>query len=519
MLPKPKNRVALYARFSSSNQREESIDAQIRAMKEYCQRNGLQIVAVYTDEAKSATSDNRPQFLQMISDSDKKIFDIVLIHKLDRFSRNRYDSAIYKNKLKKNGVEIRSVLERLDDSPESIILESLLTAMGEYYSHNLAREVRKGQKENALACKHNGGKLPLGYDMDADRRLTINEDEAEIVRLIFDMYSRGYGYAAILEELEKRGCRSKTGGHFQKHSLRAILTNEKYSGTFVFNKQKPRRGSISYGHEVETIRVPDGCPAIVSREIFDSVQKRMRLNNYNSGGYAAKEIYLLRRVIRCGECGKAMTGNTRYSGRSKTKHSTYRCPTKAHLCENREINREYLDAYIIMLLEQNIFNDHAMKGLVKDIQKRLQETQKRTEKELRTLTQQQEALTEAIQRVAEVIEATEVSDLLLEKITALEEKRTEIKQRIQWLTEQLTKQQQPLDGKNLLAAYRKIKTAGNIQEYREFITQFIQEVVVYRYYVIIRLKTGLGVLDEMNSDFEVKRKDLYECNGGRIRAV
>ena len=95
MLPKPKNRVALYARFSSSNQREESIDAQIRAMKEYCQRNGLQIVAVYTDEAKSATSDNRPQFLQMISDSDKKIFDIVLIHKLDRFSRNRYDSAIY----------------------------------------------------------------------------------------------------------------------------------------------------------------------------------------------------------------------------------------------------------------------------------------------------------------------------------------------------------------------------------------------------------------------------------------
>ena len=254
MLLNQKNRVALYARFSSNNQREESIDAQIRAMEEYCQRNGLQIVAVYTDEAKSATSDNRPQFLQMIADSDKRLFDIVLIHKLDRFSRNRYDSAIYKSKLKKNGVEIRSVLERLDDSPESIILESLLTAMSEYYSHNLAREVRKGQKENALACKMNGGKPPLGFDIDAERRLVINEAEAEIVRLIFDLYAKGYGYTYILKELEDNGYRSKRGGHFAKNALAKILTNEKYKGTYVFNKQKPRRGSISYGQRRDTRR-------------------------------------------------------------------------------------------------------------------------------------------------------------------------------------------------------------------------------------------------------------------------
>lgn len=518
-MPKQKNRVALYARFSSNNQREESIDAQIRAMKEYCQKNGLQIVAIYADEAKSATSDNRPQFLQMISDSDKKIFDIVLIHKLDRFSRNRYDSAIYKNKLKKNGVEIRSVLERLDNSPESIILESLLTAMSEYYSHNLSREVRKGQKENALVCKQNGGKPPLGYDVGNDLRLIINEEEAEIVRLIFDLYYRGYGYTFILKELENRGYRSKIGGHFTKHSLRAILTNEKYKGTYIFNKQKPKRGSISYGQEIEIIRIPDGCPAIVSAEVFDTVQKRMQLNNYNNGGYSAKEVYLLRRVIRCGECGKAMTGNTRYSGRNKSRYSTYRCITKRHLCENKEINREYLECYVIMLLEQHIFNEQAMKKLIKNVQKQLHTKQKRTEKELQTLTQQQAELTTAIQRVAEIIEATEGSDLLLEKITTMEEKRSEIKQRILWTTEQLEKQQQPLDGKNLLATYRKVKAIGNAQEYREFITQFIQEIVVYRYHVIIRLKTGLGVLDEMDSDFEVKRKDLYECNGGRIRAV
>ena len=134
MFQNQKNRVALYARFSSNQQKSESVTAQIRAMEEYCKRNGLKVVAIYSDEAKSATTDNRPQFLQMIADSNKNMFDIALVHKLDRFSRSRMDALVYKSKLKSNNVELRSVLERLDDSPESIILESLLTAMSEYYS-------------------------------------------------------------------------------------------------------------------------------------------------------------------------------------------------------------------------------------------------------------------------------------------------------------------------------------------------------------------------------------------------
>ena len=123
MRTSPPQRVAMYARYSSDNQRSESIDAQIRAMTKYCEQNKLQVVEKYIDEAKSGmSSDKRPEFLQMIADSSKHIFDIVLVHKLDRFSRNRYDSAIYKNELKKNGVKVYSVLENLDSSPESVIL-------------------------------------------------------------------------------------------------------------------------------------------------------------------------------------------------------------------------------------------------------------------------------------------------------------------------------------------------------------------------------------------------------------
>ena len=159
-------RVACYARYSTSMQREESISAQMRAMKKFCNDNGWVIVKRYVDEAYSATTDKRPQFQEMISDSCNKEFEIVLVHKLDRFARNRYDSSLYKQKLRKNGVRLCSVLERIDNTPESILLEGLLESINEFYSANLARESMKGMRENALQCLHNGGTPGLGYDVD-----------------------------------------------------------------------------------------------------------------------------------------------------------------------------------------------------------------------------------------------------------------------------------------------------------------------------------------------------------------
>ena len=150
-------KAVIYARYSSSNQREESIDAQIRACTKYAEEKGYRIIGTYTGSAKSATTADRPQFQQMLKDSEKKTFQYVIIHKLDRFSRDRYDSVTYKIKLKLNGVQLISVLENIDGSPESLIMETLLEGMAEYYSKNLAREVAKGQLETALQCKHLGG--------------------------------------------------------------------------------------------------------------------------------------------------------------------------------------------------------------------------------------------------------------------------------------------------------------------------------------------------------------------------
>ena len=266
------NKVALYARFSSDNQRAESIDAQLRAMRNYCKDHNYIITETYTDEAKSATTDRRPAFQQMIADSSKKTFDIVLVHKLDRFARNRYDSAVYKRELRKNGVIVCSVLENLDNSPESIMMESVLEGMSEYYSQNLAREVMKGMRETALQCKHTGGKPPLGYDVDEDtKKLIINPYEAETVKLIFDMYSKGYGYSAILDELHNQDSKTKNGNDFMKNSLYSILTNPKYQGIYVYNRSSAkdcegRRNTHLYKDNDDIIAVDGGCPQSVDKD-------------------------------------------------------------------------------------------------------------------------------------------------------------------------------------------------------------------------------------------------------------
>ena len=153
----------IYARYSSDNQREESIEGQLRECKEYAERNDITILGTYIDRALSAKTDNRPEFQHMIKDSAKGLFDVVLVWKLDRFARNRYDSARYKNLLKKNGVKVISARENISEGSEGIILEAMLEGYAEYYSAELSEKVIRGLTDNALKCKYNGGTVPMGY--------------------------------------------------------------------------------------------------------------------------------------------------------------------------------------------------------------------------------------------------------------------------------------------------------------------------------------------------------------------
>ena len=351
--------VVAYARFSSDNQRTESIDAQIRAICDYCDKNGYNLVKIYKDEAISGTStEDREQFIQMINDSKDKGFNYVVVHKFDRFARNRYDHALYEKKLEDNGVKLLSVMEQLNDSPESVILKSVLTGMNEYYSLNLAREVRKGQKENALKCVHNGGIPPLGYDLNDDNTYRINEEEAKSVKLIYKMYLDGRGYATIAEELNALGFSNKLGKSFKKTSIRDTLLNEKYTGTFIFGK-KDKKGKLT-GKE---LRVEHGIPAIISKEVFEQVQFKIknRQHRKTSGRSTAKSTYLLTGLCICGECGGTFSGGYRSVDRvSRNVHYGYLCrqrKDKVNNCKNKAIKKEELETMVINAVKTYIFQE------------------------------------------------------------------------------------------------------------------------------------------------------------------
>lgn len=365
-------KAAAYARFSSDNQRQESIDAQIRAIKAYCDKNDHDLVHIYQDEAVSATSDQREQFLKMIEQAKDGFFDCVIVHKLDRFARNRYDSAFYKRQLRQSNVRIISVLEQLDDSPESVILESVLEGMAEYYSMNLAREVRKGMNENALQALHNGGLPPLGFTVNQNKTYSINDAEADTVRLIFQMYADGFGYKMIVNELNEKGHRTKKGNMFGKNSIFDLLRNEKYIGRYVFNlRESKKAGNRKHKPDAAVTRIDNAMPRIISDELWDKVQtkleggKKPRMN--------ATRVYLLTGKLVCGKCGAAYVGDSYFLGRDRvTKYFSYGCCSRQRKgdCENKNIRADLLEDYVLELIKDKVLNIQAIEllaGMIMDI--------------------------------------------------------------------------------------------------------------------------------------------------------
>ncbi len=369
-------RAVIYARYSSDNQRSESIDAQVNAIEVFAKQNKLKIVNKYIDEAKSATSDNRPAFQRMIADSKKGLFDYIIVHKLDRFSRDRYDSAIYKKKLKDNKVRLLSVVERLDDSPESILLESLIEGMSEYYSKNLAREVMKGLMENAKSCRHTGGKPPFGFDVDRDKNYIINDHEAVAVKKIFELYSTNYSYPEIILWLDNNKYKTKYNKPFTRTSLNTLLQNEKYIGTYIYKRTTQTKFNgirvDVVNDENDMIRIEDGIPAIVDKGTFDIVQEKMNENKLaqkSKRNTTAKQNYLLSGVLFCGECGSPMTGKSSRNGRNKALHVTYTCSKrkKTGECSKKDVNKERFENEVLTYLNDKVFTDKFISSLTNKI--------------------------------------------------------------------------------------------------------------------------------------------------------
>lgn len=322
----------IYARYSSDRQTEQSIEGQIRFCAEYAQQHGYSVIKHYVDRAISGTTDHRPQFQQMIADSAKRQFQFVIVWKLDRFARNRYDSAIYKSKLKKNGVKVLSATEGIGEGDESIILEAVLEAMAETYSRQLSQNVRRGMRESALKGNSTGGAIPLGYKLEG-KKLSVDEETAPIVRYIFEQYAAGASKTEIAAYLNDRGHRTKSRTKFTVNSFRTILSNPKYIGVYHYDE----------------VSVEDGCPALIEKELFDDVQKKIAVTKRAPAHKKAKVEYLLNGKLFCGYCASPMVGDC---GTSKTgeRYYYYSCAArkkKPKSCKKKREKKDFIEWYVV----------------------------------------------------------------------------------------------------------------------------------------------------------------------------
>lgn len=503
-------KAAIYARYSSENQRDESIDAQIFAMGEYAKRNNIVIVKTYIDRAKSATTADRPSFQEMIKMSETGIFDTIIVHKLDRFARSKYDSAIYKQKLKINNVQLLSVTENLDGTPESIILESVLEAMAEYYSKNLAREIMKGNMENAKKAVHCGGIPPLGYDVK-DKKLVINEHEAEAVKIIFEMYADGCGYSDIIRELNASGYKTKIGNSFGKNSLFEILRNEKYKGIYTYNKSSHKTAYGTYNRHAykendEIIKIENGCPRIVSDELFERAEKRQCENKKQASLNRKRQKYLLSGLVFCSKCGSAMHANRR----KKESQLTFRCNRKAQTikCDLKEINMSYLEQCVLDELQKNIFSFNRVNAIIDMIYQYTDSTESVSEKTADELKSELLKIQNNRHNIITAVEQGAYKEYFSERLYELKEQEENLKAKLLMANQPKAFAVTHKEVMLLINSFQMARKEMNFNELRKHIVNFVEKIIISDDVIEIILKISFGDVNIRNKKLFVKREKM-----------
>ena len=401
-------KAVIYARYSSDSQREESIEGQLRECAAFAEKNGITVLRHYIDRAYSAKTDNRPEFQHMIKDSGKRLFDIVIVWKLDRFARNRYDSARYKATLKKNGVKVVSATEIISEGAEGIILESVLEGYAEYYSADLSEKVVRGMTDNALKCKFNGGMMPIGYVIDAEQHFQIDPLTAPFVLEAFKRYDGGETISSIMNWLNEQGLTNTRGRKTTFNSVGHILHNRRYIGEFRYRD----------------VIVPDGIPAIVPQDLFDRVQEKLAKNKKAPARHKAEDDYLLTTKLFCSYCGGE-------SGTSRTGkvHHYYKCVSvkkKRAECHKRPVKKGWIEDLVVNETMKMVMDDKAIEAIVS----MLMDLQERDNVNVPLYEQQLREAETAISNLLNAIQQGILTRSTKERLEELENRRDELENRL-----------------------------------------------------------------------------------------
>ncbi len=491
-------KVALYARVSSDQQAEKnnSIPSQLRLLHEYALKRNMEVVKEYVDEGESALSINRPAFLEMIAETKKKfpLFQVILVWKLSRFARNRQDSIIYKSMLKKRGIEVTSISEPIDDTPQGQLMEGMIEVIDEFYSAVLAQETLRGMVENARKGYRNGGFPIYGYKNvrifdekgNAKTKYEINETEAKVVKLIFELYAKGNGLKNIVMEFAKRGIKPRSGTYWSKSTVANILRSETYVGWTVFNKRDKKTIGRQFKPKDEWIIIKNTHDPIISDELFNRVQKLIEERQpKNTPAQVTASKYLLSGLMRCGKCDGAY-GVTGY-GR-KRKYAYYNCINYSKkgkkVCPGRRLRADELDREIIERVRKLVFSDENMRKLLDDINTATKSLRVDYSRKITDLKKKAADLQLRTARQYEAIESGKIDlSLVAERLKELRIQRDSLQEEIAYY-ERLNSQYQPAYiTRSTIESYRKemekIFVGTNVQEQRNFLKKFIEKIIIH----------------------------------------
>ncbi len=401
----------IYARYSSDNQTEQSIEGQLRVCEQYAKNNDIIILKTYIDRAMTGTNDNRPDFQQMIKDSASKEWQNIIVYKLDRFSRNKYETAKYKKILKDNGVKLISAMENIPDTPEGIILESLLEGMAEYYSAELSQKVKRGMNETRLKGNFTGGTIIYGYNVE-NHKVVINEEQAEVVRFIYEQYALGVYVKDIIQKLNEKHIYNR-GKPFARNTIYNILKNEKYSGIYRHNNEA----------------FENMYPRIVSQEIYDKVRKKTSQNHY--GKRSIEVVYLLRNKLKCGYCGEPISAECGTSSKGN-KRRYYKClGKKRHTtnCNKQTLRKEILENFVIDILLKELNKPQTIEKMITNILN-VQENMESGNSFLTSLYKEKTETQNTLNNIMKAVEQGVVNNTTNKRMIELENKLEDIERQI-----------------------------------------------------------------------------------------
>lgn len=497
-------RAVIYARFSSDNQREESIDAQVRACKAYCKGKGYLVTHIYRDEAKSGTKlAGRDAYNQMLADAKDDLFDVVIFHKVDRNARNEFDYYTTKRTLTQLGIKYEYAVQNIDNTPEGQMMESMLVGFAAYYSRNLAKETKKGLNENAYKAQFNGGTAPFGYKI-VDKHYVIDEREADGVRMIFKMYLSGQGYLEISKALAEKGYKTKSGKNFSKASIHDILRNEKYIGTYTFNRITKKADGTRNSHgkpSEELIRIENAVPAIISKNDFVMVQKIKDDNRKHAARFLSPKPYLLTGKIFCEHCGSPMNGHRIH--RAGKEYSYYGCNRKERVagenCPNKLVNSVNLEKWVMASIEQSVFAPHNMSKIASDMEKQYATNASQSKNRRKQLNRQKVALEKRMSGLYDIMEQNGVDKFNLDRLNAVKAQILDVENEIACCrSEESAPMLTAAQIEATLQEMRKKLIGGDEQACRFLVNLFVEKIVVGQKNISMQLSME-NILDSMGN--------------------